>query len=104
MRCRAAAQAHARRVNHESRRQISGAGDRCFTNSDRSLRIALLLYRGPAAAANRAGNAFTKHEVVVGCVDNRVDVLLAQVSAVHHYPRPTHSSTSATPPPNSPAL
>src|SRR5258708_8233728 len=96
MRCRDSTQAHARRVNNESRRQISGAGDRCFTNSDRSLRIALLLYRGAAAAANRAGNACTKHEVVVGCVDNRVDVLLDQVAADDHDSPRRHSSTSAT--------
>src|SRR5258708_6952296 len=96
MRCRDSTQAHARRVNSESCWERFGAGDVCLPNSDRSLRIALLLYRGAAAAANRAGNACTKHEVVVGCVDNRVDVLLDQVAADDHDSRRRHSSTSAT--------
>src|SRR5487761_526422 len=96
MRGRDPTQSHARGVNYKARRQISRAGNRCFTNSDRAVLIAFLLYRCAAPPANRARNACTKHEVVVGRVDNRFDILLDQVAPDDHDSRRRHSSTSTT--------
>src|ERR1700688_1233826 len=96
MRGRDPTKSHARGVNYKARRKISGTGNRCFTNFDRSVLIAFLLYRCAAPSANCARNACTKHEVVVGCVDNRVDCLLSQVAPDDHDSRRRHSSTSTT--------
>src|ERR1700681_3037908 len=90
------AEAHARGVNHKMCGQISTAGDGGFTDSDWSTRIAFLLNRRAAPPANCARDTCTKHEVVVGRVDNGVHFLLDQVAADDHDSRRRDSSTSAT--------
>src|SRR6202521_6055195 len=90
------AEAHARGVNHKMCGQISTAGDGGFTDSDWSMRIAFLLNRRAAPPANCARDTCTKHEVVVGRVDNRVHVLLDHVAADVHDTRSRDSYTSAT--------
>lgn len=60
------------------------------------MRIAFLLYRRAAACADRARNTASENELVIGRVDDGVDILLDQVAADDHDSRRRHSSTSAT--------
>src|ERR1700687_5529044 len=96
MRGRASTQSHARCMNHIVSRQLSRASYRRFTDADRTMRITLLLDRGPAALANGSRYARSKHQVVVGRVDDRIHLLLDEITTDDHDSRRRHFSTSAT--------
>src|SRR5258705_10607988 len=77
-------------------RQVARASDCCLANFDWAVCIALTLYRRTASFAYRARDAGAKHEVVVGRVDDRIDVLLDEISVNDHDSQRRDSSTSAT--------
>ncbi len=83
-------------MNHMTCWQVACACDGGFTDLDGSVRVALTLYRWTATPSYCSRNTGAEHEVVVGCVDNCIDVLLDKVSVDDHDSRRRHSSTSAT--------
>src|SRR3989441_4765154 len=94
--CGAATQLHARRMDDGVRGQLSPTCDRGLANLDRSRSIALALDRRTAALANRAGHSAAKQQVVVGRVDDGINMLLHKISRNDQDARRRHSSTSAT--------
>ena len=83
-------------MNHVSSRQLTGAGHRCLTNSNRTMRIAFLLYGRPASTSDCPRHTTAKNEVIVRGIHDCVYVLLDQVAGDDHDSRRMHSSTSAT--------
>src|SRR5487761_1058356 len=83
-------------MNHMARRQLATISQCCFANFHRTMRVALSLYRWPSSGPDGAGDATTKNQVVVGCIHDRIDVLLDEVAGKYHDARRMHSSTSAT--------
>src|SRR5450759_611266 len=83
-------------MKHVARRQLTSTGHRCLTNSHRTMRVAFLLYRWPSSAPDRAGDATTEDQVIVGRIHDCVDLLLNEVAGDDHDSRRMHSSTSAT--------
>src|SRR5207248_10290292 len=79
-----------------ARRQLARAGDRGVADRHRAMRRALVLYRRSTAAPNGSGHAAAEQQVVVGRVDDGVDLLLDQVAGDDHDPRGSDSFTSNT--------
>src|SRR5713226_586322 len=76
--------------------QLTCACDRGSSNIHGPVSIALALNRCPTASANRARDPSAEKEIVVGCVDDGIDVLLHQVARDDHDSRRSHVSTSRT--------
>src|SRR5579859_68025 len=96
MRGRAPTERHARCMDDIARIQLSGASDRGLAYRHGTMRGALVLYRSAAAAPYRSRHAATEQQVVVGRVDDGIDLLLDQVAGDDHDPRGSDSFTSST--------
>src|SRR5262245_61471071 len=92
---RAPTELHARRVQHVTRAQITGSGERRLADSNWTVTVALVLNRWPTRAPDRAGDSGPKHQVVVGRVDDGVDLLPDEVAAHDHDSCFRHSHTSS---------
>jgi len=67
-----------------------------IANRNGAVHCALILDRGTTTSPNRAGDSTTEEQVVVGGVDNRVDLLLDQVAGDDQDARRRDSLTSST--------
>lgn len=92
----ATAKAHARGVDDVARRQRTRAGDCGLPNVDRPVGVALGLDGRPATPANRAGDSAAEREVVVRCVDDRIDILFDEVARQDQDARRSPALISAT--------
>src|SRR6266436_4760075 len=81
-----AAQAHARRVDHEPGLQLAAAGNRRVPQGDTTNHIALALDRFPALPADRARNSSAQNKIIVRGIHNRVGIHLRQVALLDHDP------------------
>src|ERR1700694_1837451 len=75
-----AAQAHARRMDDKTRRQLPATGDGGIADRDGADRPALGLDRRTTGTGDGTGNAAAQLQVVIGRVDDGVDILLRQVA------------------------
>jgi hypothetical protein len=96
VRGRAATQRHACGMDDISRAQVARARDRSTANRNGAVRGALILDGGTTTSPNRAGDSATEEQVVVGGVDNRVDLLLDQIAGDDQDARRRDFLTSAT--------
>lgn len=88
-------------MNDISRTQVARTRNRSIANGDGAVRGALILDGGASTSPNRASDSTTQEQVVVGGVDNRVDLLLDQIAGDDQDARgrdfltsPTRSSSS----------
>src|SRR6267154_2247117 len=83
-------------MNHVMRRQLTCACDSSIANFHRSMRIALGLDRRSSTTPDGAGDPTAEDQVIVGRIDDGVDLLFNQVTCDDQDSRRMHSSTSAT--------
>ena len=66
-------------MNHVASAQLASRGDRRAADGNAADRVAFLLYRIAALAADRSGHAAAKLQIIVRGIDDGVGVHLRQV-------------------------
>ena len=83
-------------MNYVSGAQLATPCQRGLSNFHWTVRVAFLLYRWPSTTSDRRGHTATQDQVIVGRIDNCVDLLLDEIACDDQDSRRRHSSTSTT--------